>query len=304
MKLPSYYILYSTLMLLLSSACSNNIPDSVTEEIDSQDIVLKLGSNLRKYSATNTIVLPENAHIGVFAAPYNQPSTTCESQCVNIDFAADASGSLTSANPLKLHEGDDYSIYAYVPYKQEASGNPESILFIHGEDVLGCPDVPFIIATDDNNCSTSLNFAHLTAQIQFIVKVSDESVSGSLNALSVLRATGFPSKARLNLTTGVLSTTGEVSEQADVKTAATVNEQGKYELISSPVCFFITPDAEQTIHLRITHEGNIYTGEITAIFQPGESYSYTVWLSGQQQKLTTSMAITDWINQYESIDIF
>lgn len=300
MKVPGILLLFFCAGLL--SACDGNLPDSFSDEPEKEEIVLKLSSNLKQYAVTRTSPLPQQTEVGVFVPEYQCATTTCDAAHSNVKFTADTSGGLSSENPMKLTEGGNYNVYAYSPFKKEAADAPEYIPYSHGDDVLGCPIPPAILKTNAHNCNVSLKFVHLTAQIQFIVRVSDESSLGSLNAMSVLRVEGFLPEARLNLTAGTLSVNGEPSEQSTVKAAANTDEAGKYQLVSSPVCFFVMPKDEQTLHLRVTHNGVTRTGTIRTSFQPGVSYTYTVRID-TESGLSTSVAITDWINRYESIDI-
>lgn len=300
MKLQGYMI--GLLALCLGTSCDTD-SGTITGQTESrEEIEAELVSHLKQYANVPAQPLPQGMGVGIYAAPYDQAPTASKPSHSNIKCISSPSGTLNLAGELKLQEGEDYSFYAYAPYKTETPDHPVAIPFAHGEDVLLCTGHPSLQNVSYDNRSVSLDFIHLTAQIGFIVKVDENANIGKLQSTSVLHATGFLPEALLNLGTGELSATGEPSEQTEVKVAAIADGNGIYSLSSDPMCFFITPDEPQTIHLRITHEGVTHEGDITDTFVPGESSIYTVWLNSQTD-LSITASITDWINQYESIDI-
>lgn len=300
MKLPHYIIGLLALCLQTSCDTNNSTMDGQTEP--KGEIEAELVSHLTQYANASTLVLPQGTTVGIYAAPYGQEAEASLPACSNVRCVSGLSGELDSAGELKLQEGNDYSFYAYAPYKAGASDNLQAIPFVHGEDVLLCTGNPSLLKAGYNNRNVSLSFVHATSQIRFIVKVKENANVGNLQPTSVLRASGFLPEAQLNLNTGKLTPTGEPSEQTDVKATAAPDEKGIYNLTSDPVCFFAIPDTPQTIHLRVTHAGITHTGDITAVFMPGESSVYSIWIDSQPQ-LEVSTFITDWVNQYESIKI-
>lgn len=300
MKLPNYMIGLLALCLQTSCNSDNNMIGGQTEP--EAEVEAEFVSHLKQYAGSSSSLLPQGISVGIYAAPYNQMPSASASDHSNIRYVSTPSGNLTSTGRLKLQEGEDYTFYAYAPYKTLTPVNSENIPFVHGEDVLLCMENPSLQKVSYDNRSVSFNFAHLTPQIQFVVKVSENAGIGSLQSTSVLRASGFLPEAQLNLNTGKLTSVGEPSEKTDVTVAATPDEKGVYHLSSDPVCFFVTPNEPMNIHLRITHEGVTHTGDIATLFVPGESSVYTVWLNSQPE-LEITTHITDWINQYESIDI-
>lgn len=299
MKLLSYIL--GLLALCLQPSCDgDSTPGGDVEP--QEEIEPDLFSHLAPYADEAARPLPQGTEVGLYAVPYGQPSTAADTDHANIRCVSDLYGHLNAAGLCKLHEGEDYSFYAYAPRKTEPGGRPEALPFRHGEDVLRCTGNPALQKVGDDNRTLSLTFAHLTAQIRFIVQVSEGSGAGPLQSTSVLRVTGFLPEGRLDLTTGELTAYGEPSEQTDLKAAAVAGKKGDFNLASDPVCFFTTPGEPQTLQVRVTHEGTTRTGDITAVFVPGESSVYTVWI-GAQTGLRVTVAVTDWINRYESIDI-
>lgn len=300
MKLSNYMI--GLLTLCWCASCDTD-SSSLAEQTDTKkEIEVKLNSHIGQYADSPALLLPQGTVVGIYAAPYSQTPLASEPECSNVRCISDDAGNLNSAGRLKLHQGEDYSFYAYAPHKADAINHPDAIPFAHGEDVLLCTEKPSLRNVTPDNCNVSVDFVHLTSQIRFIVQVNENAEVGKLQATSVFHASGFLPEAHLNLATGELIAEGEVTEQTDVKVAATPDEQGGYSLATGAVCFFTTPDEPQTIHLRVTHENITYTGDITAVFVPGESAVYTVWIDSKSH-LRVTVSATDWINRYESIDI-
>lgn len=263
-------------------------------------IVLRINSDIQQYTGTFT-PLPEKTEIGLFIVSAKQAPSSALTAYYNLKFTAGSDGQLHSENPAKLTENESYTIYAYAPF-QEETDNPESIHFTHGTDVLGCMIPAEIKNADVTHYTGTLEFTHRTAQIRFIVKITDEESLEELAATSVLKATGFLPEGRLNISNGSLTGEGEPSEATSVKAAAMDNEiNGKYTLESKATCFFLRPDTAQTIQLRVTHRGVIHTGSITQLFQPGESYIYTIYV-GRKPELTLKATLTPWINVNETIE--
>lgn len=300
MKLPGYII--GLLVLCLHTSCDTDDSTLPGQTEPEEEIELALISHLRQYAGEPKLPLPQGTVVGVYAASYNQPPATSSPNLSNIRCVSDLQGNLNSYGLLKLQEGEDYSFYAYAPYKTGTSDFTDTIPFVHGEDVLLCTGKSFLRNVSYDNRSVSFDFIHLTAQIRFVVKVIEDSSIGDLQSTSVFHASGFIPEARLNLSTGELLPTGDASEQTDVKAAAALDEHGLYSLSSDPVCFFTTSGEQQTFHLRVTHAGITYTGDISALFVPGESSTYTVWI-GSKTGLEVTVSIVAWINRYESIDI-
>lgn len=302
MKLRNYTI--GLLVFYLQASCSgeSTVIADRAETGPEGGIELELFSHLKQYAGTSTLLLPQGKYVGIYVAPYNELPAHAETGNSNIRCVSDSYGNLNPAGNLKLREGKDYSFYAYAPYKAEASGKPEAIPFVHGEDVLLCAGNPSLLNAGYDNRSVSLEFVHLTPQIQFVVKLSEEAGIGPLQSASVLRVSGFLPGALLDLNTGKLTPAGEVSERTDVKVASIPNEDGIYTLSTDPICFFATSNGPQTLHLRVTHEGVTYVGDINQVFIPGESIIYTIRISSKTE-LEITNSITDWINQYESMAI-
>lgn len=304
MKVSNYII--GLLALCLQTSCdeSNSAITGKTEsETEGQGTIEAMFvSRLKQYAGASVLLLPQGTPVGLYAAPYGEAPDAADTGNCNIRCIADKSGSLNPAGKLKFREGNDYSFYAYAPYKAKALDDPEAIPFVHKEDVLLCTDNPSLQNAGYDNRSVSLNFAHLTPQIRFVVQLSKEPDIGSLQSTSVMRVSGFFPYAQLNLHTGKLIPAGEVSEQTDLKVAATSGDNGEYSLASDAVCFFTTPNEAQTLHVRVTHKGVIHEGDITVAFVPGESTVYTIRI-GSKTGIEITTHITDWINQYESIVI-
>lgn len=302
MKLSSYII--GLLALCLQTSCNegNGIATEEPETEAEREIEAKLVSHLKQYADEPAHLLPQGTVVGLYATPYNEAPVAAEAGNSNIRCIADNAGNLNPAGKLKLKEGEDYSFYAYAPYKTEVPDGAGIISFAHGEDVLLCTGNPSLQNAGYDNRSVSLNFVHLTSQIQFVVKLSNDASIAPLQPTSVMRVSGFLPGAELNLYTGKLTPTGEASGQTDLKAAAKREENGEYNLASDAVCFFTHPHEPQTLHIRVTHEGVVHEGDVTAVFVPGESTVYTIRI-GLKTGIQITTHITDWINQYESIVI-
>lgn len=299
MKLSGYIL--SLLILSLSSSCDTDSNSLTGQTEPKEDIELKTVSHIKTYTGVAALPLPQGTVVGIYASPYNQEPAAADPDHANVRCVCGLSGNLDSSGELKLKEGADYSLYAYAPFKTGTNFRPEAISFQHGQDVLVCTGNPSIRNVSYDNRNVSLNFIHLTAQIRFIVKIGEEG-TGTILPTTVFRASGFLPEGRLDLATGNLTALGEPSEQTDVKAASIADEKGIYSLSTEPLCFFTTSGEPQTFQLHVTHEGILYTGQITAVFVPGESSLYTVRIVSQVG-LNITATIADWISQYESIDI-
>lgn len=267
---------------------------------ESVPAVLRFRSDIRQYSGS-FIPLPERTETGLFISPSGQSAASAQADCYNLKFTSGANGELLSQSPVGLTEHEDYTVYAYAPY-QEKVEDPESILFAHGTDVLGCTVPAEIRDVSAPQYTGTLRFVHCSAQIRFVVKIADDSSLGELAATSVLKATGFLPQGRLNVSNGNLTAEGEASEATAVKVAAGRNgQEEEYSLESEPVCFFTLGDIPQTILLRVTHEGVTRNGSITQVFHPGESHLFTIYVSNSFE-LTMTATLTPWINEDETIE--
>lgn len=299
MKLSGYIL--GLLALCMQPSCDSDSRFLSGETEPGGEIEPAFVSHMKQLADEPEKLLPQGTVAGLYAAPYGQSPAASAPDHSNIRCVCGLAGNLDPAGNLQLKEGEDYSFYAYAPYKTGTPLQPEAIPFRHGEDVLLCTGNPSLRNVGSDNRSVSLRFLHLTAQIRFIVKISEET-AGTIQPTTVLHVSGFLPEATLDLVTGRLTASGESSGLTDLKVAATADETGLYSLASDPVCFFTTPDTPHSIRLRVTHEGITHTGDITAAFVPGESSVYTIWI-GSQVGLNLTAAITDWVNLYESIDI-
>lgn len=279
------------------AGCNSGDDTSGTEPIPA---ALRFSSDIRQYNGS-FIPLPERTETGLFISPSGQSAASAQADCFNLKFTSGANGELLAQSPVGLTEHENYTVYAYAPY-QEHVDDPESILFAHGTDVLGCTVPAEIRDVSAPQYIGTLRFVHCTAQIRFVVKIADDSSLGKLTATSVLKVTGFLPQGRLSVSGGNLTGEGEASEATAVKVAAGRNGEGEeYSLQSDAVCFFTIGDAPQTILLRVTHEGVTRNGSITQAFLPGESYLYTIYVSNSFE-LTLTATLTPWIHEDETIE--
>lgn len=285
------------LFLFVLFGCHSGQEGLASLEPSGQEVVLRLSSGLRQY-ASNRVPLPAGTQPGIFVVDMEQRASLILEDGFNVRCTSDAEGQLMSENPVRLSEGGNYKVYAYAPYIDGIS--KEKMFYSHGVDVLGCHKCAEIHGVKPDDCTGVLEFIHCTAQIRFIVEITDETAWGKLGATSVLKATGFLPQGRLNIAEGTVTGEGTPSELTVVKAAASLDAADEYHLESSPVCFFVVPDEAQTIGLRVTHQGVTHTGSITQVFRAGESYIFTIYL-GSQSELSLEGTLVPWV--YEDVII-
>lgn len=261
---------------------------------------LRLNSGIRQSPGTYT-PLPGKTEAGLFITSAGQPVTAVTPEFTNLKCIAGSEGILHPENPVRLTENESYTIYAYAPYRENVS-DPGSLLFTHGTDVLGCTTPAGLSQVSAGQYTATLEFTHRTAQIRFIVEITDIATLGELAATSVLNVSGFLPAGRLNLSDGSLTGEGEPSDATSLKAAATRHETtGKYTLESQAVCYFILSGREQTLQIRVTHNGTTYTGSLAGPFHPGESYTYTIQIA-RKSGLTLKATLSPWTEVREIIE--
>lgn len=286
--------------MVVLAGCHSGHEAMESIEPTGEEVTLRLTSGLQQY-ANKHIPLPKGTEPGIFVVDAGKRASLTLEDGFNVRCTCDGMGQLTSEDPVRLSEGGSYKVYAYAPYINEINSK-ESLIYTGSVDVLGCQECAEIHDVKHTHCTGALEFIHCTAQIRFIVVITDEAALGKLGAKSVLKATGFLPQGRLNIAKGTVTGEGIPSEQTAIKAAAAVNEtDGLYHLESSPACFYVVPGENQTIGLRVTHEGIVHIGSITQVFQPGESYTFTIYL-GSQSELTLKATLVPWIYEQEVIE--
>jgi hypothetical protein len=285
MKTRSYLAI--AFVLLLSGCTSVAVEESVIQTVPltlsarySADIALGTRSSTDMSSGITTGIYVAQKDTGIGASYYTNQLYLCG-----------ASGALSTERNVFLTVGRDYDIYAYAPYQATVT-NQDSIVMVHGMDVLWAQKATLSSVSEDNH-SASLAFSHRVAQVSFkVVFASDFSIgSPTFTSDSKIEVSGFYDQGTLDVATGVL-TPGPL--RTKVMSGSGSGTVGSMTLGIDSTCFI--PDTTAVnLAIKVTHGGYIYNATISHLFTAGSYTQYTVTVKGVSLPLGITGTIVDWV---------
>lgn len=214
------------LALIAFTSCQNVLTNDEIDPVANSYLSLS-GQQEINYTAweTKAAVLPlkDGLRVGVYVleppVEGGRPITDLSSLTTqNILFTSTAGGNFTSDANIEVTSGKQYQVTAYAPFQGTsgvaAQGLPTAVEVLGNQDVMWAQQSTPFVATDGAN-EVSLVFKHLCAQLRFVLDVAstwDERVNKRPTSAQIasarITATGFYSKASLQLSNGTLTPVG------------------------------------------------------------------------------------------------
>jgi len=261
--------------VLALAACSKQ--EAGISPINNDGGVIRFSTNISTYRVKSTDTsLDENDQVGVFAGtPVNG---------TNVLYTVNASGKLTSADPLKWHATSTSSVAftAYYPYDAAVSAKSISFAVQTDQSVAGAYQASDLMAANVAAATpgedVELEFKHQLHKL--IVSVTNNTGK----TIAGVAISGVKASANVNLETGAVSDLAE--------TAATILpalHSGKYEAV-------IIPQTAKPSIVVTTSDGSRYVFVIKndTAFDSGKTSTANITVEGEGDEVEFSFTVTDW----------